>query len=593
MQSTLALSALKRLGKGSYRIAWFGNIVRRTTFDGVSVVFTPFSIDPSTGEERSDVFKRVSAIVPIAYLRALRIGDIWEECIWTGRRDTQAKETFHLDVSESNWEVMSAGAPIDKDSTNPGFLLPFSSFAGHRENTNSQCLRIALQDGATLVIPCMELIRFYFGASASFLKRLLSGPFALERLYTDARLNPRSGTANIELAPDLPGVAAATVARIAFCRQAERAARWIVNSGVASAANRLDYYPKTSFPFHGKTDLTAYGRWIIDGNSRTFLAEQLSCCTHPFPFETLFYTTTKTLAKSDIGSIDPARSAEKTNSSNSDRKEAAIQLTDGPISSSLQNIGIPSCDEGTPSFPDLANKKVRRVKNAMRPPMSSKSKEPNEELGAGIATSTSPLRGAELAPDLDEISIDELPPPDVAEQISNEVIAVGRFREGGQYSQNYLTWWPIIDPDRFDFQNQPFVRCDRVFKENNDRQLQNIWAGLMQIRVCSMPLCVLVLVRDNATEDSDNNVLMIRLERDNLQEDIEICCRMFASGAKLEAFTAHALDLLHRKWTLKLRIVLDRLAIAHPSPIQLEQRRLIRQAGQRSKLSADTPRLQH
>lgn len=587
MQSTLALSALKRLGKGAYRIAWFGNIVRKTTLDGVSVVFTPLSIDPSTGEERSDVFKHIPVMVPIAFLRALRIGDIWEDCRWTGRRDTRAKETFHLDVTENNTAVMPAGALTEKDSSNPKFLLPFSAFAGHREHTNSQCLRIALQDGASLVIPCMELIRFYFGASGSFLKRLLSGPFALERLYTDARLNPRSGTANIELAPDLHGVAATTVARIAFCKQAASAARWIVNSGVASAANRLDYYPKTNFPFHGKTDLTAYGRWIIDGNSRTFLAEQLSSCTHPFPFETLFYTTRQTLTKSDVG-IDPTRSPEKMDTSNSDRKEAAIQLTDGPISSSLQSMGIPSCDEATLSFPDLANKKIRRVKNATQPPFSSKSKEPNAELGAGFATSSSTMRGAELATDLDEISIDELPPPDAALQIENQVRTIGTSSRG-----DYLTWWPIIDPYQFDTHQQAFVRCDRIFKDNNDRQLQNIWAGLIQIRIFSISLCVLVLVRDNATEDAENNVLMLRLERENLEEDIEICCRTFAAGAKPEAYTVHAIDMLHPKWTLKLRIALDRLAAAYPSQTQIEQRRLIRHTERLAKISVGMPMHQH
>lgn len=361
MQSSVSFNALRRLGDGSFRIVWFGNIVRGKTADGITVVFAPSKVSPSTGEEACDLSKRISIVLPVAYLRKFRIGDIWEDARWTGRRDTQTRETFRLDISKSSSTVMPVGVPLNGDrNINLQYLLPFSDFEGHRDHTHAQCVRIALADSSTLVVPCMELVRFYFGASGSFLKRLFSGAFALDRLYSDARINKKNRTASIELATDLSGVAATTVARIAFCEQARSAARWIVNSSVATAANRLIYYPKTTFPFFGTTDLTAYGRWISHGDSRIFLAEQLSRCTHPFPFDTLYYSTSRSLVKLGITGKEPEPSGGTKDTNHTNASQPTIDLSDAPISSVLQNCGLPGDDGGGLCFPDLANKIVAK-----------------------------------------------------------------------------------------------------------------------------------------------------------------------------------------------------------------------------------------
>lgn len=200
MQSPPTFSALKKLGPGTFRVSWFGNVVRSNTADSVVVMFAPREISTETGEVGFAYNKCIPVPLPVAYLRKFRIGDIWENGNFTGSRDLQALETFQLNISPQTATVLPAGAPLSGDRPSPEYPLPFSAFQGHRDHTHSQCVRIQLGDGSIFIVPCMELVRFYFGSSGSFLKRLFSGAFALNNLYARATLNPITKVANIALA---------------------------------------------------------------------------------------------------------------------------------------------------------------------------------------------------------------------------------------------------------------------------------------------------------------------------------------------------------------------------------------------------------
>lgn len=217
-----------------------------------------------------------------------------------------------------------------------------------------------MANDVTLVVPCTELVRFYFGASGGLLKRLFSGALASRQLYTSARINPATGIARLDLFPGLPAVAASTVGRIAFDPQARKAMRWLINSGVSAAANKERHYPRTTFPFLGETTLTAQGRWIKQGRHRVFLAERLIRCTHPFPFQKLFYTSQVNLtAMSNASRQKPERMARPDKNFH-----PKVYLTEGMVASDLQAVAVPSPEDIDCSFPDLMTKHVRRVKLA-------------------------------------------------------------------------------------------------------------------------------------------------------------------------------------------------------------------------------------
>src|SRR5690606_27998075 len=127
--------------------------------------------------------------------------------------------------------------------------LPFSRFPFHTDHTESWLTVARTPDGIAVVVPSLELVRFYFGASGSVLSRLLSGASAMENLWVSARHTVRTDVANIELAQGLNGAAAATVARIALDKAAKAAAQLVVRSTMTAHVNQKKVYPKCFLPF--------------------------------------------------------------------------------------------------------------------------------------------------------------------------------------------------------------------------------------------------------------------------------------------------------------------------------------------------------
>jgi hypothetical protein len=373
----------------------------------------------------------------------------------------------------------------------------------------------------------MELIRFYFGASGSFLKRLFSGAFALDQLYSAARLNRNSQTANLDLAEDLAGAAAVTVARIAFDQQARSAASWIVNSAVVASANKTRYYPKTTFPFLGETDLTAEGRWIESDGHRVFLAERLVRCTHPFPFSTLFYTTRKSV-------VSPRRIYGSFAGEQCDADDCAsiphppmLQLDEGTVSSILQPVAIPGDELDDEPFPDLAQKKIRRVKSIV-PNGPATPRHETPQLSTGDETTASDVRAAEIMVDVEDDSsdnalIEELPTEAV--DMFSEAFDTYKAASKGRYRLKL----PAFDTESVKSRPGPFLRGDAI-SGTSDTRLARVWCAMIESleEKCGP---VLVMVRDGVTRDHEDHLVLVRIDGDvDSTEEIARCLDEFAKG---------------------------------------------------------------
>lgn len=547
-------SAVRSLGDGAFRVIWFGNVVGASSVDRVIVVFSPSTVNKSSGEVGFDLSVRFQVSIPVAFLREFRIGDIWMNGRRTGRRENESQEMFELNVGAEAVEVMPIGVPIGASPPVQRYLLPFTDFVGHQDHTRAQCARVGLADGTTLVIPCMELIRFYFGASGSFLKRLFSGAFALDRLYSSAYLNPTTLVGTVDLAPDLAGVAAATVARIAFDRQAKSAARWIVNCNVATTINRVSYYPKTTFPFFGKTTLAALGRWIGQGEGRVFLAEQLLSCTHPFPFHTLYYTTTRSVAKNGDGKQGFSGYAVASEDISPSGTASTIQLTDSSVSSTLLSAHVGIEGDSEVCFPDLSRKKVRRV--GTRPPFAAAQPDRRTagELGGGESASTSEVRGAEVTSAPDDVFLNGTRPPEAVEAFERAVNLNRTTRAG------YMEWQPIRGQNTREPQ-EPFYRGDQVVTDDTEPRLKDIWVGVLQVATDEIRDTVLVLIRDNVTEDVGDHVALVRLERPDARARIEDFCVSFANRRASPEFDGLLVRTLHTELSTNLPSLLRNLSM--------------------------------
>ncbi len=301
----------------------------------------------------SAIWQRVIR-TPIGYLPHIRIGDIWQNGSMLMQPDYSTVE-IKLRIFPEHTRIIKSGVSREE---NADFILPFDRHPYHQAHTNSYCLMVE-SEKASLIIPSIELIRFYFGSSSNLIAGLFSAPFQEEKFWTAIEQGEDNIT-RIALAAGISGYSAADVTRIAMNETAKRAARLVGESCMAAAAMKESIHPKAIFPFQGKSDLLVRGIWLGSGNDgrKTFLVFQILSCSHSFPFGSLRYTLEK--KPISISADDPeggegknrriGRSGDLNRDFPLDDKEPSSKL-------SKREIAI----KRYVRFPDLSTKNIWRV----------------------------------------------------------------------------------------------------------------------------------------------------------------------------------------------------------------------------------------
>lgn len=283
----------------------------------------------------------------------LRVGDIWRNGELEARPDYQLESFPDLEISNATATLIKAGLNLD----NQGFLLPLAEHPWHMQCTQSYCVAVELPENRRLIIPCMELIRFYFGSSSNLISKLFLPPLERESLYTNATFDRRTARLKLELAEKVSGASAVDIGRLHMDPIAWRAAAQIGASALKASVAGRSIFPQAFFPFEGKTTLIAAGKWLsfADREKATFLVYNLRSCSHPFPFKSLRYEVKNSRARSMmLGSA--------TNEIPSNRKSAGAQdaphqsLTDKDASNRLAPKVRAIRFE--PRFPDLTGKPI-------------------------------------------------------------------------------------------------------------------------------------------------------------------------------------------------------------------------------------------
>lgn len=362
-----SIAALAK-GESSWRIDWFGDLafpnrlLRRTQpsllvhlskvlddrfHSDPSVLLSPDSTTPARFQRK--------VWISAGTLPLLRVGDIWRDGKLEARPDYQLERFADLLIDESTVQLIKAGLNLDDQ----GFLLPLSEHPWHLNCTHSYCVMVGLQDGRRMIIPCIELIRFYFGSSSELIKRLFLPPLQRQDLYLDSRFNPLTQRLVIDLAEKISGTSAADIGRMHLDPVAWRAALHIGTSALRASVSGRTVYPQGFFPFEGETSLIASGKWLSLGDraNSTFLVYQLRSCSHPFPFRSLRYKIHA--AKSSTKSNATQPSCDEIRSSSNGR-EPQQTMVERDASNSLATKAIQVRAE--PRFPDLENKPIWKSK---------------------------------------------------------------------------------------------------------------------------------------------------------------------------------------------------------------------------------------
>ena len=347
-----------------WRLDWFGECaypgsVRRYAQPSIKVVLSSLRGDPADhpallSPDSTDHQHPHETWAPIAALPMLAIGDLWQHGRQIASPDYLVESFNCLAINPETVSFVKAGLAIDER-----FLLPLSCHPWHRLHTQSYCVAVELDARRRLLVPCVELIRFYFGSSSNFLQRLFTVPLAQENLWSSKRFNPANRHLHLVLANRLSGLSASDIGRIAESKFAWRAAAGIYASCQKASALGHPAYPYTGFPFEGSTDLVASGVWLPFGEQEhaTFLAYRLRSCSYPFPFQSLSYEASDRKALHSP-SGDANASARKFLHSRASSQKSESAATDADAGRTQRRAVFVSQRR----FPDLARKQVWREK---------------------------------------------------------------------------------------------------------------------------------------------------------------------------------------------------------------------------------------
>ncbi|NMM29219.1 MAG: hypothetical protein HHJ12_18570 [Glaciimonas sp.] len=369
-----SISALPK-GENSWRIDWFGDLafpnrsIRRTQpslflylsrvldsnyRDDPSVLLSPDSTTPAKFQRK--------AWVSVGTLPLLRIGDIWCDGRLETRPDYELESFADLRIDDTTVHLIKAGLNLD----DKGFLLPLSEHPWHMQCTHSYCVMVDLPDDRRLIIPCVELIRFYFGSSSSLVTKLFLPPLERKALYCNPKFDKANGRLVLELAEKISGASAADIGRLHLDPVAWRAAVHVGTSALKASLSNQHVYPQAFFPFEGNTTLIAAGRWLSFGEKpqATFIVYNLRSCSHPFPYHSLRYESKDNLrCPAQGGPSEPTQSAKRGHQSARDSRNQHL------VEQDASNGLVPKIKQirFEPRFPDLKKKTVWKNKSLSSP----------------------------------------------------------------------------------------------------------------------------------------------------------------------------------------------------------------------------------
>jgi hypothetical protein len=348
-----------------WRVDWFGAcafpaMVRSYAQPSIRVILSPVICDPKNNAsllspDGTDHHEQQEIWITVASLPLLSIGDIWQEGRYVYTPEYQVESFERVRISSATTSFVKAGLSIDGN-----FLIPLYQHPWHRNHTQSYCVLITMDDGLRLLVPCIEVIRFYFGSSSNFIQRLFTTQLNAESLWTKKNFDPVKRHLHIVLGRRMSGASASDIGRIAESQFAWRSAAGIHASCQKANGHRQPVYPYTGFPFEGLTKLVASGKWLSFGSRRkaTFLVYQLRSCSHPFPFQSLSYEAAdrKVSYSRSVGD-DDSHARKRGSYKRSETKSEAVDADPG-TKKEKRSTYINSKHK----FPDLTRKSVWREK---------------------------------------------------------------------------------------------------------------------------------------------------------------------------------------------------------------------------------------
>lgn len=460
--------------KGTWRVDWLGDVAypdlsKRQSQPSVAVQFSQNL--GSSGE-----IKKREEWLPIGLLPFLKVGDLWQHGQATGESTAPSREIFsHLAINHESTRFYKAGGRPDfKAHGLQGaihYWLPLDQHPWHLEHTHANCVVITVSQELQILVPCMELIRFYFGSSSSLLSMLFR-PILSRTSLARQYIKRSDDSVFLRLAEGISGASAADIARMLYSPAAWRAATQIGQSALQCSSMGQQIYPKCGFPFEGTTNLSVAGQWLTrDGSKRrTFVIYEILSCSQEFPFKSIRYVTT-----GNSGKFRPSNLTNRPNAQNSKRNDNnTVLLTDSDPDEKRKTKHIQFVSPNS-RFPDLENKTIFRNPSFSMPKDQSYSAAPPGAFSVGATGQGKGITPVEIESGVtsQHFDIQELP---------------GFFQAGLSTLQNALCFtlmtpyslavYAFPTPVIHDPQMNPYTAC---FTQNGNEKPRRRLMGCVQV----------------------------------------------------------------------------------------------------------------
>ena len=223
------------------------------------------------------------ARIGVGQLPLLRIGSLWRNGALLRLR-SGIEQWFSLDIPAALPRFQRAAG---KDGQ-PG-LIPFRYHRVMGCGKNTKCIALPHgNDPNGIIIPVIELIRFYFANSTRLSKAIFDGDFvhAPSSIYDPEYTGLDGKLAVVCRRQDVSDDDCWTIARILNSQEAFEGVRRVNDSMIREFSNTGEAHPESAFPFSGPTQLRAMCKPVGHTPARWLVLSILSCSA-PFPCEEL------------------------------------------------------------------------------------------------------------------------------------------------------------------------------------------------------------------------------------------------------------------------------------------------------------------
>lgn len=297
-QTTPRIRELPQDGR-FWRVDWLGAVLPNpsiSTEPGFQVVLSPFKKNPmdASGKDlaaigATDRNQQQTIHLGIGQLPYIEIGSIWLDGHKQNKLAGNLENLPKLFIDSSTTQVVPA---LHKH--NDFSLIPYSSYRIGKPGAGSHLVSVSLgEDPYRILIPAMELIRFYYAVSTHLAHALFTGilehnPDAIinsERTY----YQPEDDRVVLGLRQHMIDEEGWVIARLLHSPIATKARKTLYDETLRDTINRRFVHPTASFPFEGKTNLVARVKWLRDHGSSAWhcLVLGLEECSAPMPYSEL------------------------------------------------------------------------------------------------------------------------------------------------------------------------------------------------------------------------------------------------------------------------------------------------------------------